>query len=169
MNFKARDIALGGIVAAIYVALTLFVAPLSFFAFQFRISEALNVLPVFNKRYIYALTVGVFLANFLASAIGSGLGPIDWFYGAFQTFIMTSIGYLLTRNIKSLWKKLAVMVLVTSFMMWMIALELVIWFPQIAGAGFLLTWLYLAISEAVVVSIGAIIAYNLNPRFNLTN
>lgn len=169
MKFKARDIALGGIVAAIYVTLTLLVAPLSFFVLQFRISETLNVLPVFNKRYIPALTIGVFLANFLANAVGVGLGPVDWFWGALQTFLMTSIGYLIAKRFNQLWQKLTVMIITSAFMMWMIALELTVWFPDIAGnTGFLLTWLYLAISEAITVSIGAIIAYYLNGRFNLT-
>ena len=172
MRLRARDIALGGTVAAIYVILTLFVAPLSFFVVQFRLSETLNVLPIFNRRYILALTVGVFLANFLANAVGFGLGPLDWFWGALQTFIMTSLGYLLSKRFKKLWQKLAIMVLVSSFMMWMIALELTIWYPQfiddISFTGFLVTWLYLAISEAIMVSIGAIIAYYTNKKLDLS-
>jgi uncharacterized membrane protein len=160
MKFTAKDIAFSGITAAIYIVLTLFVAPWSFGPVQFRLSETLNALSIFNKRYIFVLTIGVFLANFLASAFGFGLGPVDWFWGALQTLLMTTMSYIIAKNIKSLALKLVVPPIITSLMMWMIALELSVWFPQISGStGFVLSWLYLAISEFIVVSIGSIIVY----------
>ena len=59
------DLVKAGVVAAIYVALTL-VNPLSYGAVQFRISEFLNNLAPFNKRYVWALTIGCVIANQLA-------------------------------------------------------------------------------------------------------
>lgn len=51
------------LIAAIYAALTYAVAPLSFGATQFRISEALTVLPVFTPAAIPGLAVGCIIAN----------------------------------------------------------------------------------------------------------
>ena len=50
------------LIAALYIALTL-INPLSYGAVQFRVSEMLNNLVVFNKRYIWALTLGCAVAN----------------------------------------------------------------------------------------------------------
>ena len=47
-----------GIVAALYAALTLVLSPISYGAMQIRLSEIFNNLAVFNKRYIWALTIG---------------------------------------------------------------------------------------------------------------
>ena len=50
MNVKTM--ATSGIIAALYVAVTLLVAPFGFTIVQFRISEMFNHLIVFNKKYI---------------------------------------------------------------------------------------------------------------------
>ena len=51
------------IVAAIYVVMTLMLSPLSFGIVQVRFSEMLNYTALFNRRYVWAVTLGVFLAN----------------------------------------------------------------------------------------------------------
>ena len=51
------------IVAAIYVVMTLMLSPLSFGIVQVRFSEMLNYTALFNRRYVWAVTLGVFLAK----------------------------------------------------------------------------------------------------------
>ncbi|HEY4531906.1 MAG TPA: QueT transporter family protein, partial [Kurthia sp.] len=55
-----------GLVAALYVAVTLVLAVISFGTVQLRLSEMFNYLVLFHKRYIVAVTLGVVLANFLS-------------------------------------------------------------------------------------------------------
>lgn len=74
---STMDLVKNGFVAAIYVVLTVVVAPhLSYGEVQFRISEVLLILVLFNKKYWVGLLVGTFLSN-----LGSPLGLIDWIVG----------------------------------------------------------------------------------------
>lgn len=72
------------VIAALYAALTLAVAPIAYGAVQFRISEALTILPLFCPEAIVGLTVGCFLAN-----IPSGLW--DMFLGALATLLAATL------------------------------------------------------------------------------
>ena len=55
----------GAIIAALYAALTLLLAPISYGEVQFRLAEALTVLPVVLPEAVPALAVGCLLANIL--------------------------------------------------------------------------------------------------------
>mgnify|MGYP002733419785 CR=1 FL=1 len=46
------------LIAALYVAVTLILAVISFGAIQLRLSEMFNYLAIFHKRYIVAVTLG---------------------------------------------------------------------------------------------------------------
>ena len=73
----------GAAVAAIYAALTLALAPISYGAVQVRVSEALTVLPFFMPRSaVPGLFLGCFLANFLG-----GAGIWDVVFGSAATLI----------------------------------------------------------------------------------
>lgn len=76
----ARYLARTAMIAALYAAVTLIAAPLSFGAVQFRISEALTVLPLFFIEAVPGLTIGCFLAN-LAST------PWDLLFGTLATLL----------------------------------------------------------------------------------
>ena len=56
-------------IAAMYVALTYIFQPISFGAIQFRISEALTILPMFTPAAITGLFAGCFLGNLLGGGI----------------------------------------------------------------------------------------------------
>ncbi len=47
---KIKTLVVNAIVAALYVAVTAAIAPIGFYALQFRISEIFNHLIVFNKK-----------------------------------------------------------------------------------------------------------------------
>ena len=92
-NFSARRIATIGVVAAIYVVITVAGGNLSYGAIQFRISEALMLLCFFNKDYIVSLTLGCLIAN-----IFSTVGLIDTIVGTSATLIAGVLMYLFRKE-----------------------------------------------------------------------
>ena len=81
-SLSTRRVARISIVAAMYVVLTMLLASLAYEGVQFRVSEALMLLCLFGKDYVYALTIGCFLAN-----IFSTVGPIDTVVGTAATLL----------------------------------------------------------------------------------
>lgn len=77
---KTGRITQGAAIAALYVALTMIVAPIAFGPVQFRISEALCVLPYFLPSAVPGVTIGCFLANLLC-----GAAPLDVVFGSLAT------------------------------------------------------------------------------------
>ena len=65
---SARSIAAGGLVAGLYIALTAIFAPMSFGAIQFRVSEALTLLPILSPAAVPGLFVGCLLSNMILGA-----------------------------------------------------------------------------------------------------
>ena len=61
-------VAMAGIIAGIYAALTVFLAPISFGVLQFRVSEALTLLPVMLPTSRPGLTIGCFFGNLISGA-----------------------------------------------------------------------------------------------------
>ena len=58
-----RFIVRSSVIAALYAALTLVLAPVAYGPVQFRVSEALTILPLFFPEAIPGLFVGCFIAN----------------------------------------------------------------------------------------------------------
>ena len=58
-----RRVAEGGLIAAMYAALTLLIPAASFGTGQFRVSEMLTILPVFTPAAIPGLAVGCLVSN----------------------------------------------------------------------------------------------------------
>lgn len=71
-TWSATALAKMALVTALYVVVTVLLAPLSFGPIQLRLAELFNYLGVFNKRYIWSITLGVAIAN-----AASPLGIID--------------------------------------------------------------------------------------------
>jgi uncharacterized membrane protein len=84
-----RRIARGAVVAALYVALCLALAPFSYGAVQVRVAEALCLLPVFGSEYIVAVTLGCLLANLLGSTL------LDVVFGTLATLLACLCTYRL--------------------------------------------------------------------------
>lgn len=62
--FSAKALCRSGVIAALYVALTVSFGSLSFFGgLQVRPSEGLCMLPLFYPEAVFALTVGCFISN----------------------------------------------------------------------------------------------------------
>lgn len=90
---KTQFLAQGGIIAALYIALTLLFAPISFGPLQLRVAEALTILPLFTPAAIPGLFIGCLLANLLGGAI-----LWDILFGSLATLIGAVLGYLLRKN-----------------------------------------------------------------------
>ena len=88
--------------------------------FQFRVSEIFNHLIDFNKRYIWALTIGCAITN-----MASPLGPIDILVGTSGTLISGLLIYAINKHVPNLKAKLAVSTIIPTVVgMIPIALEL---------------------------------------------
>ena len=92
-RFNAKFMAQGAIIAAMYAALTILFAPISYGAVQVRISEAFTILPLFTPAAIPGLFIGCLLANILGGAI-----VWDIIFGSIATLIGAAGGYLLRFN-----------------------------------------------------------------------
>ena len=86
-------LAYGAVIAAIYVALTMAFQPISFGPVQFRISEALCILPFFTPAAIPGLFVGCFLSNLFCGAAG-----LDIVFGSLATLIGAVGSYALRKS-----------------------------------------------------------------------
>ncbi|GGH78403.1 putative membrane protein [Pullulanibacillus pueri] len=155
---KLRVLIVNGILAALYVAVTAVIAPFGFTNIQFRVSEMFNHLVVFNKKYIYGIVIGVFIANLLLSPMVG----YDLVFGVGQSVISLLITILATKFIKGIWLRMIFNTIVFTFMMCLIAAEL----HLALNLPFLITWLTAAIGEFVVMAIGAPIIYMINKRLN---
>lgn len=67
-SFSVRDLTFAAVVAALYAGLTLLFAPISYGPVQFRVSEALTILPVLFPQAVPGLALGCLIANLLGSA-----------------------------------------------------------------------------------------------------
>ena len=88
MKMNIRTMAIMAVVAAIYAAITVSLAPISFGPIQFRVAESLNLLAFFNPIFAPAVILGVLIANFF-----SPLGLVDIVLGTAATAI--AMGLLL--------------------------------------------------------------------------
>lgn len=154
---KVKSLATSGIIAALYIAVSMLIAPLAFGAIQFRLSEMFNHLVIFNKKYIVGILLGVFITNLF-----SPLGMPDLFFGFGQSALALGITIFAKRFIKGQVKQMIFGTLVFTFTMFLIAYELHLYL----GWPFLYTWLTVAFGELVVMGIGIPIMLALNNRIN---
>jgi len=68
-RFNVHYVSRAAIIAAMYVLLTIMFQPISFREMQFRVSEALTLLPLLMPEAIPGLFIGCLLANFLGGAL----------------------------------------------------------------------------------------------------
>ena len=90
---KTMFIVRSAVIAALYAALTLALYPISFGAVQFRVSEALTLLPIVMPEAIPGLFVGCLVSNLIGSAT-----PWDIIFGSLATLIAAILTYATRRN-----------------------------------------------------------------------
>lgn len=85
-------------IAALYAALSLALAPYSFGPIQVRIAEALTILPILGNWPIWSLTLGCALTNLIGAALGLNLlGYWDVLWGTLATLIAALLTYSLRK------------------------------------------------------------------------
>ena len=85
---KVRFMAQAAMIAAVYVALTVVFAPISFSEIQVRVAEALTILPVFTPAAIPGLFIGCLIGNIAGGALVPDIifGTLATLIGAFGTW-----------------------------------------------------------------------------------
>ena len=166
-KLTARDMVQIALVAAIYIALTI-IQPfnvISFGAYQFRISEMMNFMAFYNRKYIIGVTIGCMIANLFSPLW------IDVFVGGGSTLVFLTLGVVLFSKVKPgyllngwLRKDFFLFSIFFSISMVTIAIELNI----VTGAPFLLTWFTTAIGECASLLVGAILIDKISKRIDLT-
>lgn len=132
------------VIAALYAALTVAIAPLSYGAVQFRFAEVLVLLCFYRKDYCYALVLGCFIANWF-----SPLGYIDVIFGTCSTiFSVITMRYI---------KNIYIAALMPTVSMFIIAAELWLF----AGEPFWISLGTTVLGEFVVVSVVGVILFKI--------
>lgn len=145
MRTKTHLLALNGIIAGTYAALTLVASAmnLAYGPVQFRFSEALTILPFLFPGTAPGLFLGCFAANLL-----SPYGPLDVVIGTLATLLAA----LLTQRTDKAWLALLSPVLFNGILVGgMIAWYEVGFTVQLFLPVFALNALWVALGEAVVV------------------
>ena len=125
------------VVAAIYFALATALKPISFGPVQFRLSEALVLLPIFMPEAIIGVTLGCFLSNFYSTMF-------DVIFGTIATALAAVLTYLLRRT-KFLY------VLPPLFLN--AVLVPLIWVVDGSDAAYMLNFALILASEVIVVCV----------------
>lgn len=128
------------LIASLYVTLTIAFAAISYGPIQFRISEVLVLLPLWNHRWTPGIVMGTIIANFF-----SPLGLIDVAFGSLATFLGI-ISMVKVAKMSSPLYSLVCPVLANAYI---IALELRI----VYSLPFWESVIYVGISEAIIVLI----------------
>ena len=147
------------LVAAIYATLTLILAPISYGAVQFRISEMLMLLAFINPLYITGLTLGCLIANILG-----GLGLLDIIFGTLATFLSALAMYQTSKIIKNR----NISLLVASLWPTIFNGLIVGWVVSIsASLPLLITMLQVGFGEFVVITIVGVPVFKLLEKTKL--
>ncbi|HHU19720.1 MAG TPA: QueT transporter family protein [Bacilli bacterium] len=155
-----QELAKMGLIAALYIVITLVVAPVGFGPIQFRLSEMFNYLALFHKRYVIAVTLGVVIVNFF-----SPFGLIDVVVGGLSTFLVLVISRAATKRMKNLKAKMVVMAAIVVVSMFTIAGE--IYFISEEPVSFWFMYLTIAGGQVVSMTIGGFIMYFVNKKIDL--
>lgn len=166
-KLSVRDFVQVALVAALYVVLTI-TPPLnaiSYGAYQFRVSEMLNFLAFYNRKYIIGLTLGCMIANLYS------FGMIDVLVGGGSTLVFVTLGVILFDRYKKDYlfnglynKAFFYFSFFFAASMITVAIELAV----VAKAPLLLTWFTTAVGELASLLVGALIMDKLGKRLDLT-
>ena len=95
MKSKIRFLGTASVIAALYAATTLLCSlfGIAYGPIQFRVSEALTILPIFTPAAIPGLAVGCFIANI------NSFNPVEMVFCTLATLSAASLTYL-CRNVR---------------------------------------------------------------------
>lgn len=156
---RATELTKVALVTALYVAITFTLSVISFGSLQLRLSEMFNYLPLFNKRYIWAVTIGVAVAN-----MNSPLGIMDVLIGSISTFLVLKLVQGITEHMKNTHVKFIITAFVFAFSMFTVAGQLTIFYQL----PFFVTWLSVGLGELFSMTMGGLVIYGISKKVDLT-
>src|SRR5690625_1400543 len=159
MRSNIMTLAVNGVLAALYIAVTALIAPFGFTNIQFRVSEIFNHLIVFHRKYFWGIIIVVFLSNLFMSTLG-----IYEVFGLSQSIISLLLTMFIGRYVKNKLILMGINTLIFTFNMYLVAFML----KLALGLPFFITWLTTAIGEFIVMAIGIPVIYYLNKRINFS-
>ena len=143
MKFTVKQLTRGAVIGALYVVLTLILAPFSFGAMQLRVSEALTVLPFIMPEAVWGLTIGCFFSNIIGSSL------IDAIFGTLATFLSA----LVTARIKKIFLAPLPAVLFNAVIVGAVVTVMSVEFTVY---NYLMIALSIGVSQAIVCYVGGI-------------
>ena len=87
-----RSLCVSAVIAALYAAMTLLLAPISYGPIQLRLSEAMTLLPILLPQAVPGLFVGCLIANLYTGML------TDIFFGSLATLLAAIGTYLLRKK-----------------------------------------------------------------------
>ena len=152
---NTKDMAKIAMIAAVFTAVSLAIAPLVYGPVQVRISEALTLLPLIYRPAIPAVTLGCFLTNLIGAMTGANpTGMIDSVVGTSATLIAAWLTWKLRdRKYKDLPVLSILQPVFWNFLI--VGAELgVLFFPDNIIRGSLICGLEVAVGELISVVLG---------------
>ena len=140
MENRTRIIVMVGLIASVYVVLTLALAPISYGPIQFRVSELLKPLALLHPAFSIAFGIGTGMSN-----IFSPFGPYDYIIMPFVDIIAALVCYVLRKNV----------MLALSAQSLIISIG-VAFFPLGLGGNlpFIPTFFFILIPETILIYVG---------------
>lgn len=155
-GFSTKALVRGALIAAAYATLSYLSAPLTFMFFQFRLSEALCVLPIFFPEAIPGLFIGCLIANYL-----SGCVIWDIIFGSLATLI----GAVFARVLAKLPRKLMFLSTLPTVLANAFIVPFVIIYAYGSPESYLFLFFTVLVGELVTATgVGTILYYQLEKR-----
>lgn len=147
MKLTVKQLSRAAVIAALYVALCFFLKPISFGVIQFRISEALCILPIFMPEAICGLFIGCFLSNFLG---GASVVLVDAILGSLTTLLAAYLTRRIYKDTKNFYLSLIPPVILNALI---VGTYLPFIYMQDTLSVFVVLWSILSVflGEAVVI------------------
>ncbi|WP_062109943.1 QueT transporter family protein [Bacillus niameyensis] len=158
-RIKSQELVKAALVTALYVVVTFLLSVISFGPLQLRLAEMFNYLALYHKRYVFAVTLGVVIANFM-----SPTWILDVPIGATATFLALILCRALTKRIKNDILKITITAIVFAISMFSIAFQ----FHVLLNFPFFYTWFTMAVGELFSMTVGGIIIHFVSKKFDLT-
>ncbi|MCR8969873.1 QueT transporter family protein [Facklamia sp. 7083-14-GEN3] len=170
-KYTTNDLTRIALIAAFYIVLTLIISPLSF-GLGIRISEGLNFLALYNKRYILGVTLGVFIVNYFST-----YGIWDMVIGSLTSFIFLHLAcYIIEKLFPSITNKkdeinkllfFKYLIIGLSMTISMVNIALLVVFLGAPWESFMTLLLGMMVSEGLSLLVGGIIIYLISERIDL--
>ena len=142
MKVTVRKIAFGGVIAALYAAVTIVTSSFAYGPVQFRLAEALAVLCCFEPTAVAGVTVGCLVANLFST-----VSPLDLIMGTGATLIASLVMTRCRRAWTMIWPNVIANGVIIGLELALVLPELPFW------TGFATYGLQVALGELAVMTV----------------